>query len=97
MATVHVTFSGAMSSGAPVFPTTPRAKEAITSSGTSQSTTAEAKSGDFITVTSSGGAVWVRIAGTPTAAAGTDWLVTDGAAMTFGRAKDGDKVAIIDA
>lgn len=97
MATVKVSFGSAMAAGAPVFPTKSREAETITSSASSQQTTATARSNEYIHVTASGGAVHVQIGSNPTAASTSDWLLTDGETRTFGAAKEGDKVAVIDA
>lgn len=97
MATVAIEFGGIMGAGAPAYDPIARASESITSSASSQSSTNEAQGGDFVTVVSSGGAVWVAIGQSPTAAAGTQRLITAGASRDFGPLKHGDKVAIIDA
>lgn len=96
MATVQVNFGTAMGAGVPSYPQTVSGGNAFTSSGTSQATTAEAKGGDFAHVMSTGGAIWVEIGQSPTAAAGTTWIVADGETKQFGPLKDGDKVAILD-
>lgn len=96
MATAHIAFGGAMSAGAPVFPTKPRAAESITTSGTTQSTTIEANQGEYAHITASGGSIFIAIGETPTAASGSGWLVSDGETRTCGVLKQGEKVAVID-
>ena len=97
MATAHIAFGGAMSAGAPVYPTKPRAAETITTSGSSQSTTITADQGEYCHVTAPGGAIFIAIDTSPTAASGSGWLVTDGMTMNLGAMKTGQKVAVIDA
>lgn len=97
MATLAVTYGAAMGAGVPVYASIPRASEAITTSASSQATTATARSGDFASCTASGGAVWISIGQSPTAAAGTHYLIPDGATKDFGPLLEGDKVAVIDA
>lgn len=96
MATVSIEFGAVLGAGAPVYAPVPRATQTITSSGTSQQSN-EAQGGDFVTVVTTGGAIWVAIGQNPTAAAGTQRLLPDGAGRDFGPLKEGDKVAIIDA
>ena len=96
MATVHIALGETMTGGGPQFPRKARATQAITSSGTSQTSTITANGGDYAHVTASGGAVFVMIDASPTAASGTGRMVTNGQTWTGGPLKDGDKVAIID-
>jgi len=73
--------------------------ETITSSGSSQSTSGGASQiqGDqYWRITVSGGAVWVKIAANPTAAANSDRLLLDGCVFEC-LANGGEKVAVIDA
>jgi hypothetical protein len=74
--------------------------ETITSSGSSQATTiaATSLSGNdvFWSVTTSGADVWVTFGTTPTAAAGTTWLLVDGQTLWV-RATAGYKCAVINA
>lgn len=97
MATVHVAFARAMDGHAPVIASRPASSQAITSSAVSQATTIAAGNNETCVVTSVGGAVWVQVAGTPVAAAGTDWLIPDGATREFGHVPPGSKVAVINA
>lgn len=97
MATVNVRFGSVMGAGAPVYAPIPRAAEAITTSATSAQATNKAVSGDYATVTSVGGAVWVRIGQNPTAAAGATDLIPDGGSRDFGPLREGDTVAVINA
>lgn len=86
-----------MGAGAPVYSPKANAVETITTSGSSQATTIEAKGGDFATLTVTGGAVFVAIGDTPTAASGSGDLLPDGGSRDFGPLKDGEKIAVIDA
>lgn len=95
MATVHIRFGGLMGGGAPVYAPTPSSAQTITSSATSQQSTAVAQAGDYVTVDASGGAVLVAIGQNPTAASSVGDMVQ--ATKDFGPLKAGDKVAIIDA
>lgn len=71
--------------------------EDITSSGASQATTAESPNEyAYVAITSSGGAVWAKIAAVPVAAAGDQHLIADGQTRFFGGLAAGDKVAVID-
>lgn len=97
MATVRVNFGTAMGAGVPSYPPTVKAGQTFTSSGSNQTTTASADSGDFAHVTSSGGAVSVNIGATPNASSDPTWIVVDGETKLFGPLQDGDKVAIVDA
>ena len=95
MATVAVSFNDPMKSSAPCLGRKPRT-ELFTSSATSQATTETALSTEVVRVTASGGAVWVEVDPTPTAAEATGYLLLDGHTIDIS-ANAGDKVAIIDA
>jgi hypothetical protein len=95
MSTVHITAGGAMGGGAPVYAPIPDFAQTITSSGTSQRSSAM-PGGKYVSVTSSGGAVFVAIGQNPTAVSGAGYMVADGATKDFGPIKEGDKVALID-
>ena len=97
MATVHVTFCAAVDGPAPVVAGVPEAKQTITSSGTTQSTTIAAAPGNICQITATGGNVWAAFGASPTAAAGSDHLIIDGQTREFGFLAPGYKVAIIDA
>lgn len=98
MATVQVTFGAAMDGIRPVHAAVPDAKEDITSSGTSQATTiTSAGPHQVCKVTSVGGAVWVAVGASPTASAGNDHLIPDGATLDLGFLQAGWAVAVIDA
>lgn len=77
----------------------PIAAESITSSGASQQSTNSIAAGatnQMWILTASGGAVWAKFGADPTAAAGDDHLVPDGATRAFD-AVAGQRAAIIDA
>jgi hypothetical protein len=97
MATVHVRFGSVMGEGAPVYAPIPKTAATITSSASSQATTIAAEDSDYLTVTTSGGAVFIAIGQNPTAASGRGDLLPDGSSKDFGPLKTGDKVAVIDA
>ncbi len=97
MATVNVRIGSVMGAGASVYAPIPRSAEAVTSGATSAQASGVAQQGDYLTVTSVGGAVWVKIGANPTAAAGSTDLIPDGGTRDFGPLKEGEKVAIIDA
>lgn len=94
MALVHIAFTSA-TSGAPVAQAIPDAAEVITSSGTSQATTAASKNGGIVTVSASGGSVWVAFGPSPTAASNVHQLVQAGQTRDFG-IQPGMRVAVID-
>ena len=48
-------------------------------------------------IAASGGAIWVAFGSNPTAAAGTSFMVPDGAVRHFGAGDSGEKVAVINA
>lgn len=98
MATVKVSFGAVFNiGGTSVFGKDPRVAETITSSASSQQTTATATAGEFVTITAAGGAVHVRVGQNPTASTSTGYLVTDGGEKTIGPCAAGDEVAILDA
>ena len=99
MATVSITGTDVdHRTGVPIEIAEPRVSESITSSASSQQSTNTFLAGEHVTVTASGGAVWVAFGANPTAAAGTTHLVTDGQTRAFfNRTTDQAKVAIIDA
>lgn len=82
-----------------VLPSVPDLKEKITTSASSQATsTAIARLGQHMwDVKVSGGSVWVTFAASPTAAAGTTWLMDDGDRLQFTPKVDKEKCAVIDA
>lgn len=82
--------------GVPVLRSRPNGSETITSSASSQAGNEVAIVDEYWSVTSSGGAVWVTFAASPTAAAGTTWLIPDGGSLDV-QATAGDKCAVIDA
>lgn len=76
---------------------TPLLHETITSSAASQATTGTAPDDfSFWEITTKDGAVWVRFAANPTAAAGNDFLVPAGSTRWY-EAVRGHKAAVIDA
>ena len=99
MATVGIAVVSAdKRSGGPVSEVSPVVSESITSSGTSTQTTITASKGDYVRVTSSGGAVWATFGTNPTASAGTSYLITDGMTEHFyNSTADALKVAVINA
>ena len=97
MATVHVAFARAMDGPAPIIAARPSSSEVITTSAVSQATTIRAGNDDTCVVTAIYGAVWVKIAATPVAAAGADWLIPEGTSREFGHVPPGSKVAVINA
>ena len=72
----------------------------ITPSGTSQATTGTVPRGDYSyywgVTNNASGAVWVKFGPTPTAAAGSDFLLTAGQ-TGYWQAKAGQQCAIINA
>lgn len=97
MATAHIAFVRAMDGSAPVLGAIPHSKETITTSGTSQATTITAGNDCFVDIALSGGNAWVKIGAAPTASAGNDWFIIDGAPFQRGFVPAGSKVAIINA
>ncbi len=106
MATVNIVLSrmwGVSMCGTnlPVIDGNAKSAQSLTSSGTSQASTpvsADPQRGAYniMRITSSGGNVWAKFGSSPTAAAGSDWLLVDGVSYDF-VVRPGDKVAIIDA
>lgn len=99
MATVYFTMTAAMGGGAPVY--SPRSSNAqkLTSSGTSQLVSFTANGGEYLRVSSVGGAVSIKVGSSPTAISGgnaSHWI-TDGATIDLGPLTTGDTVAVIDA
>lgn len=78
----------------------PVGKQTITTSASSQTSTVvaplEATGNMLWRVEADGGAVWVQFGASPTAAAGSDWRVTDGE-IAFFTAEPGETVAVINA
>lgn len=95
MATVNVIF-GKMTPRGVLMGAQPSSIEDITSSGTSQATTATASTGDAAQVTVTGGAVRVAFGPSPTATATDAILILDGQTREFGGLQSGDKCAVID-
>ncbi len=99
MATVFVTISKAMGGNSPVYSPISSAAQKITSSGTSQKLSISCQTGDYVAITSVGGAIAVRMGINPTAvsgAAGTHFIA-DGQSKDFGPMSRDDEVAVIDA
>lgn len=96
MATVGIVFGTPMQGAAQVRAGNASASEAITSSGTSQRTSAAAGVSNVVSITSVGGAIWAAVGKSPTAAAGTAHLIPDGGTIDLA-CSYGDKVAVIDA
>ena len=97
MATVKVSFGTFHNiGGTAVYTKAPRVAETITSSASSQQTTNTATSGEFVTVSASGGAVHIIAGANPTASATVGYLLQDGATMNLGPLAAGDEVAILD-
>jgi hypothetical protein len=107
MATAHfvvaqVNSRGLTNAALPIPLSVPMESEAISTSGTSQATTAAVpgtnRFSDHVWIVSvSGGNVWVKFGATPTAAAGNDWLIQSGETREFGATVGGEKAAVIDA
>lgn len=97
MADVRIRFGGVMGGGAPVYAPIPDATAKITSSASSQATTAAAEQNDYVTIKAIGGTVAFAIGPAPVAIATSGDVVADGERMDLGPLKAGDKVAIIDA
>ena len=98
MGTVNIVFAshGGPSNAAPVYNGTPHGVENITSSGTSQATTATAPTSGTVARIASTSDVYVKTGASPTAAAGSDFLVLGGTTLDL-FLQVGDKVAVIDA
>lgn len=103
MATVHVVLTGVqgrVSTGAvmPVCNSQPIAVNTMTSSGTSaESGIAGAEVGNFWNVTATGGNVYVKAGGNPTAATENGYLVLDGQTRDFAVTVAGEELAVVDA
>lgn len=75
----------------------PEDTDEITSSGTSQQSTAIGYIGDVWNVRSEGGAVWLSFGANPTSVVDTTtWLLKDGEERDFGVTINGEKIAVID-
>jgi hypothetical protein len=93
--------SASLKSGLQIMDAAPYWSETITASGSSQATTNAAPDrGEYSLVWDvwNGGdaAVWLTFGATPTAAAGTTWLVPAGQGRAF-LAKPGQKAAVVNA
>lgn len=98
MATAQIAFTDAVHvGGSSVLSKDPRAVETITTSASSQATTATALAGELASITVSGGAIFVKVAAAPTAASGSGYLIPDGGRLDLGSLAAGDKVAVINA
>lgn len=97
MADVRIRFGATMGAGSLVYSAHPKATAKITSSASSQATTAAAEAGDYVTVKSIGGAVAFDIGPAPVAIATSGDVIMSGESMDFGPLQTGDKVAVIDA
>jgi hypothetical protein len=97
MASVKVSF-GAFHNigGTAVYTKAPRIAETLTSSGVSQQTANAATPGEFVTITSTGGAVHVMAGANPTASPTAGYIVSDGDTKNLGPLAAGDEVAILD-
>jgi hypothetical protein len=95
MATVAITFAPLIAPNVSVESAYPRASETITSSDTSQATTAAASNSEVIAITSAGGDIRAAFGAAPTAtSAGV--LILDGQTRYFAP-EPGHKAAVIDA
>lgn len=97
MATLNVVFSHAVERIAQVIGGIPTNATSITTSAASQTSTNAAGNEDVCQLTVTGGNVWVKFGAAPTAAAGSDFLLTDGQTREFGHLPAGTKVAVINA
>jgi hypothetical protein len=95
MAVVHIAFTSAPVGGAQVEQAIPDVAEFINSTATSQATTAASRNGGIVSVTASGGDVWVAFGAAPVAAPNTHQLVPAGQTRNFG-IPPGMKAAVID-
>lgn len=95
---VNFKFTSASGSGAAILEdATPGALEDITTSGTSQATTAVAPVDCICTVEAWGtGSAWIKFGTAPTAAVGSDHLITAPATRHFSGIKANWKAAVID-
>lgn len=81
---------------APVFAAKGSIAEEITSSGTSQATTATAKTGDIAVVINNGDEhIWVQFSDDPTADVEADHFIMAGTTRDFGPLSIGDKAAVV--
>lgn len=97
MAIAHIemtalTFMG----GAALTPRESRTWQNINSSASSQQTTITALAGEYAIVTSTGGAIYIRVGTNPTAVNGTGMRIADGQTRVFGPLALNDKIALID-
>ena len=98
MAVFKATFCTVMGAGAPVYAPAERAAETIATSASSQALTTQARGGEYVTLSATGGSVHIKIGqGTPTAVASAGYHIMDGTSKDFGPLQDGDRVAVIDA
>ena len=100
MAKVGITFGRAVDGFKSVYAGVPSVNENFTSSASSQRTTGTVPQiPDCVArITTSGGPIWVATgSATPTAVAGTGYLLADGGTLDLGFLEVGWKVAIIDA
>lgn len=98
MAIVSITYfrPSLVNDAAAVISASDMVNEIITSSATSQSTTATAtENRKFVRVVASGGAVYMKVGASPTAVNGEGMLLADGA-VEYLELQTGHKVAVID-
>jgi hypothetical protein len=95
MATVAITFATLIAPDVSVESAYPRASENITSSASSQATTATARNGEVIAITAAGGDIRAAFGADPTATS-TGILILDGQTRFF-QPEPGHKAAVIDA
>lgn len=94
---VGVTFSDVIHRGEfSCLPISPDTSESITSSGASTATSGSTSARQFIRVTTDT-AIWVTVATSPTAAAGTDYFVPANGELVMYDPAGGNKVAVINA
>ncbi len=77
----------------------PTSATSITTSGASQQSSNSVQAADdneYWIITATGGDMWLKFAANPTAAAGDEWLITDGQTREF-KGLAGDKMAVKDA
>lgn len=97
MATLNVVFTRALEGSAQTVAGIPNNATSITTSASSQTSSNAAVNETVCILTVTGGSVWVKFGAAPTAAAGSDWLLTDGSTRDFGHLPAGTKVAVINA
>lgn len=98
MAAVEIRFESPFGVGSPLHAVNPDSVQIMTSSASSQASTAAAtKTGCTVSITASGGAIKFCVAAAPDTATGTLSLVPDGSTRSFGGVAIGHKVAIVDA